>query len=147
MRLVTAIAMIAVLLSGCGGSGDGTPGDKTPATATKGAKTTATPANTETTASPAPLEGKPAPEDLSGFVCDRNDAGEWSSSGVLKNTTKADATYRVTVFLGEANGKSANATTKHIGVIKAGQSLSFTYESLPEADADVQCFVQVLRDQ
>jgi len=134
MRIVTAMAMIAVVLSGCGGSGDGTPGDTSPAT----------PATT--TSGPAPLEGKPAPEDLSGFVCDRDDAGKWSASGVLKNATKADATYQVTVFLGDASGKSADAKTKHIGLIKAGQSLTFAYESLPEADADTQCFVQVLRD-
>lgn len=135
MRVTTAVVMIAVLLSGCGGSGDDASSDRSPATAKVA------------TVSPAPLEGKPAPEDLSGFGCDRSDAGVWSSSGVLKNATKADATYQVTVFLGEANGKPANATTKHIGVIKAGQSLAFAYESLPEAAADVQCFVQVLRDQ
>lgn len=148
MRLVPVLCIVAMLLSGCGGGSDkaksaeqSSPSAKAPSKAP--AKTTEpAPAPAER---PKAIPGKPAPQDLSQFVCAPGDNGDWKAAGALRNEGKSSATYRVRVYLGQADGKSRAAKTKTVGVIAAGQSQRFTYKSLPKASGDAQCFVQVMR--
>ncbi len=156
MRLVPVLCIAAMLLSGCGGGSDGDKPAEQSSTSAKAPskaprKTPSKAPSKATETAPAPkaraktIPGKPAPQHLSQFVCAPLDDGDWKAAGALRNEGKASATYRVRVYLGQADGKSRAAKTKNVGVIAAGQSQRFTYKSLPKADRDEQCFVQVLR--
>lgn len=129
----TLVVAIALVLAGCGGSGD------EPSTA----KTKATPSATAkpTTASPT---GRPAPEALSKFRCRSNAKGVWSAGGYLANPGKNAQTYQVTVYVGEATGGQEKARTKQVQSLTPGGSVKFTIAKIPAPKTGGQCHVQVL---
>jgi hypothetical protein len=130
-----AVALILVL-AGCGGSAD---------QSSTSTRTTATPSPSATTTKPtvAPPTGTPAPEALSKFRCAKTPKGLWNSSGYLANSSKAKATFQVTVYVGEATGGAEKAKTRRVDNVGPGGSARFVINNLPAA-ADGPCHVQVL---
>lgn len=122
-RILVAV-IAAALLAGCGGTA------KKPAAAPS--------------ASPTSRSGTFAPEALLDFRC-RHDHG-WVADGVLRNAGKQDASYQVTVYIGDA-GSSGTGTTKRFEHIGAGDSLVFTIENIAGQSEDGTCNVQVLQVQ
>jgi hypothetical protein len=142
MRFAGMAVVCCLVLAGCGG-GDSA---KEPA-ATKAAA----PAKVKKTTKTAPPTvaaptGIPAPEDLTDFRCVADDKGVWNASGILENESKKRATYQVTVFVGEADGRDAKARTKQVESVLAGGSTRVELSRIPAAAA-TQCYVQVLRKQ
>lgn len=154
MRFGCVTVMLVLVLTGCGG-GDSTkgatPAKKTPTktTLTKAAAAEATPTIAAKTAAPtvAAPTGIPAPEDLSDFLCSADAKGVWNAVGILRNESKKSATYQVTVFVGLANGKDAQARTQQVGPVLAGGSTKISVAAIPAAKDATQCYVQVLRKQ
>ena len=142
MRFASVAAVLCLVLAGCGG-GD-SPKESAPA---KKATTKATP--TKATAKPTVPSptGVPAPEDLTDFQCAANKDGEWNASGMLRNESRNRATYQVTVFVGEADGKDAKAMTKRVESVLAGGSSKVEVSKIPADKEAGQCYVQVLRKQ
>lgn len=143
MRFAGTAVVCCLVLAGCGGGDpqkESAPIKKaTPAKATKTANKVA-----PTVAAPT---GIPAPEDLTDFRCAANGKGVWNASGILENESKRRATYQVTVFVGQADGKDANARTKQVQSVLAGGSTKVELTRIPAADDATQCYVQVLRKQ
>jgi hypothetical protein len=143
MRFAGVAVVMCLVLSGCGG-GDSTkasaPASKATPVETQKAAGTAAP----TVAAPT---GVPAPEDLTDFLCLADDEGVWDASGTLRNESKKAATYRVTVFVGEADGNDAKAATKKVRSVLAGGSSRVSVTGIPADDDATQCYVQVLRKQ
>ena len=142
MRFAGVAVVLCLVLAGCG-DGD-SPEEPTPA---KKATAKATPAKATATATVSAPTGEPAPEDLTDFLCAADKDGEWNASGILRNESRNRATYQVTVFVGEADGKDAKAVTKRVESVLAGGSSKVEVSGIPaDKDAD-QCYVQVLRKQ
>lgn len=144
MRLVTGALALALVLGGCGGGAD-KPDDRSAEASTAPAKSSSASSPSAEASAQSGVKAAPALDDLSGFSCKADEAGTWKAVGVLRNDGKKKASYRVTVYLGQADGKQRDAKEKAIGVVEAGQSVKFAYQSLPDADAESQCFVQVRR--
>jgi hypothetical protein len=131
-----ALAVVMVLLlAGCGGGSEPT------------AKPTATATKTKTTAKPtiAAPTGTPAPQALSLFRCAKDSKGRWRASGTIANDGKKQATYQVTVYIGEATGSEEKAKTKELANIQAGGSAKFVIVKVPAPKDGGPCHVQVLR--
>ncbi|MDR7085173.1 hypothetical protein J2X11_000012 [Aeromicrobium panaciterrae] len=128
-----AVALLLVL-AGCGGGGE-TPEPKATATATKATAKA-------TIAAPT---GTPAPEALSLFRCAKDTKGRWRASGTIANDGKKQATYQVTVYIGEAAGSDEKAKTKQLANIQAGGSAKFVIVKVPAPKDGGPCHVQVLR--
>lgn len=151
MRVIVGV-VVALVLSGCGGESTEAKNQKSGEPTTPATTTSVQPANEgadePTDQKPitlAALDGTPQPADLSNVRCVRGEEGRWEASGTAQNSTKKDGTYQVTVFLGQADGKAAEATTKYLGEVGAGASIDFAFQKLPKAAAESTCFVQLRR--
>ncbi|MDQ3157141.1 MAG: hypothetical protein M3Q98_10520 [Actinomycetota bacterium] len=141
MRFAGVAAVLCLVLAGCGG------GDSPEASPTKKATTKATPTKATVKPTVASPTGVPAPEDLTDFQCAANKDGEWNATGILRNESRNRATYQVTVFVGEADGKDAKAMTKRVESVLAGGSSKVEVSKIPADEDAGQCYVQVLRKQ
>jgi hypothetical protein len=134
---MAVLSLLLVVLAACGGT------DESPST---GATTpsASVPAGSPTIAPPT---GVPVPEALSRFRCDPDGAGTYRATGVVKNGSKAKATFHVTVFVGEAAATptaTSKAKTKELPSVAAGGSVDFTLDTIPAAAEGGTCHVQVL---
>lgn len=141
MRFAGVAVVLCLVLTGCGGGSTEEP------VPTKKATTKVTPVKKATAPTVAAPTGVPAPEDLSDFLCEANARGVWNAVGILHNESRKTATYQVTVFVGQANGKDARARTKQIQPILAGGSTKVSLARIPAGKDATQCYVQVLRKQ
>ncbi|MCW2824947.1 MAG: hypothetical protein JWQ91_1864 [Aeromicrobium sp.] len=131
----TAAVALLLLLGACGGAEE--PAAKAPATTTA----TTPPAAAVSTV---PATGTPAPQSLSGFRCEKNDDDDWTAKGVLANTSKAKATFQVTVYIGSATGGAERAKTRQVPSVAPGGSVGFMIKKVPAPDDGGTCHVQVL---
>ena len=135
---LSAIAGAALLvLTACGTGSDPDPASSPTATTPKATQGTADP--TPPAAEPA---GTPAPEALSRFRCEKISSG-WAATGVVANGGKSAATFRVTVYVGPADGSDRDASTRTLADVAAGGSTEFRLEKIPAEGST--CHVQVLR--
>ncbi len=140
MRFAGAVLAVCLLLTGCGG------GDDPKAKPTEKATTEATVKPAKSTKAPvAEPAGLAAPGDLSNFRCSANAEGAWAASGILKNGTDKRVSYQVTVFVGEADGKDAEALAKEVQSVNANGSIKVELTDIPAAKDASRCYVQVLR--
>lgn len=137
MRFAGMALALVLVLSGCGAA---TPGVSEPK-AKPTAKSSTKPA--KATVKPTAATGVPAPGDLTDFQC-ASDKDGWKASGILRNGAKKPVTYKVTVFVGRADGKEADALTKEVQLVQAGGSIRLEMKKIPAAKDATQCYVRVL---
>jgi len=124
MRRTAVVVMALLVLGACGGG--------------NGSGATPDASTTPSDGSPA---GTAAPEALSDVTCEQRDEA-WTATGVVSNDTDEDATYQVTVYVGDASGGEGEARTERIGEVAAGKSVTFDVDDIP--DGDGPCRIQVV---
>lgn len=142
MSRVLGLIMSALVLSavGCGGGGDsGDDGDSAEPPASSPSSTTNKPRSAANSA-------VDANGDLSEFVCQADQDGEWNASGVITNSASRSADYRVTVVVSEGPGVSVPGKRRVLTDLAPGRPETFDVEAVPDAgDTDSTCQVEVLR--
>ncbi len=132
------LVLIAVGAVACGGGGDDPAA--TPDTASPSASTPAPDAES------AVGSKVDAAADLSEFVCEPDDDGEWNASGEITNSSGEAADFRVTVVVSDGPGASLAGKRRTLPQLAPEASEPFDIERLPSVDdTDATCQVQVLR--
>lgn len=123
-----ALALVALLaLGGCGG-GSAEPG----------------PSATPSASVPADQQGTPAPQALSDLSCAATDQGTWTATGALANDADQPVTYRVTAYVGPADGVPRRGVGTTVESVEADESARFEITGIPPHGEAPTCHVQVL---
>jgi hypothetical protein len=133
---VAVLLSVAVLATGCSRDDD----DAEPPTPSDPTET----ADTGTTT--APPDEQDASEDVTGFVCEPNDAGSWDASGVLTSSAPTPEDYAVTVLVTGPDETSAPGRRIVLRALEPGVATSFEVPDVrPVGAGDLTCQVRVLR--
>lgn len=126
---------LAALATGCSRDDDARP--PTPEDPTNSASTGAT---------TAPPDERDASEDLSGFVCQPDEAGTWDASGVLTSSAAVPETYVVTVLVTGPDETEAPGRRKVLRALQPGVATPFEVPDVrPVGAGDLTCQVRVVR--
>lgn len=102
--LVVSMPLLGLALTGCGGS----------------STTTHTAVATSSYSDPAASQGAGAAGDLVKHTCTADAQGRWSFTGTLRNTSKQDADYTITLSLVHRVGSTVVATHEVTRKVAAG---------------------------
>jgi hypothetical protein len=138
MSRVLVLVLIAVGAVACGGGGD----DPAAAPDTSSPSAAASTPDAESAAG----SKVDAAADLSEFVCEPDDDGEWNASGVITNSSGEAADYRVTVVVSDGPGASLAGKRRTLPQLSPEAPEPFDIKRLPSVDdTDATCQVEVLR--
>lgn len=87
----------------------------------------------------------PAPETMSGLQCAPTDQGTWTATGVITHLEPEPATYRVTAYVGPADGLPRAAVSTELEAIQPEGAAPFEVTGIPAHGEGPVCHVQVLR--
>jgi hypothetical protein len=133
---------LAISLIGCGGGGTSDGGGDDTA-ASPSASTPTSPVASSPDSVPTAVD---AAGDLSEFVCAPGRNGVWNASGVLTNSTRRAADYRVTVVVAEGPGVSAPGKQRTLTALAPAKPAPFAMRRVfAGGAADATCQVEVLR--
>jgi hypothetical protein len=136
MSRVLGLVVAATALAACGGGGSGDAADPPTTPSQSASPSSRTPPSSTVDAS----------ADLSDFVCEPDEDGEWSASGVITNPSARSADYRVTVVVAEGPGVSIPGKRRVLTDVAPGAPEPFDIKALPAAGAtDSTCQVEVLQ--
>jgi hypothetical protein len=135
---------LAISLIGCGGGGAGdSDGAGDDAAANPSASTPTSPVASSPDSVPTAVD---AAGDLSEFACAPGKNGVWNASGVLTNSTRRAADYRVTVVVAEGPGVSAPGKQRTLTALAPATPAPFALRRVfAGGAADATCQVEVLR--
>jgi len=134
-RAAVLLVSAAVLATSCSRDDDAEP--PTPSDPTETADTGTT---------TAPPDEQDASEDVTGFVCEPDDAGSWDASGVLTSTAPTPEDYAVTVLVTGPDETSAPGRRIVLEGLKPGVATTFEVPDVrPVGVGDLTCQVRVVR--
>ncbi|HYJ66992.1 MAG TPA: hypothetical protein VEX15_04955 [Nocardioidaceae bacterium] len=138
MSRVLGLIAVAMALVACGGGSD-----DPSASPTSDSPTASQPVTSPDVADEQVVN---AGSDLSDFVCEADDDGDWNASGVITNSTGQLADYRVTVVVADGPGVALPGKSRTLTDLAPGIDEPFDVKRLaPSGEADPTCHVELLR--